>query len=848
MRPPNEEPVGRSLALIIATSSYSDPTLTRLRAPGRDARDLAQVLDDKTIGGYDVETVLDATADTIRRRVAQFCARGGPHDLALLYLSCHGVLDERGQLHYAATDTERALIAATAVEASWLNRQLEDCRCRRQVLILDCCHSGAFAHGARGQAELALPERFPEAQGRAVLTASRATEYAFEGDHIDGEGASAVFTGALVDGLRSGDADRDGDGLISVTELFDYAYDIVVAHGGPQRPGLWVHRGEGKLIVARNPRGPRINQEPLPDYLVAALESAVPAVRIGAVSKLKDVLEGPSPGRALTAREYLERMAAEDIPSVAKAARDVLELHHIPREPPEVALPLSPPPEDAPRSPPQPPAVESSLPLPPPEDRPSSPPRTPMLPWLRWSVLAAIALALVAVIALFVVLGGDSPGTVKVGAIYSLSGTGAGAGREARDGAQFAVDYINHGHDSKSTLPLAAGGGLPGLDGAKLKLVVANARSDRCQGQPAFKRLVAHDHVAAVVGAYESTVTLQALIAANKRHVPLVNDSATAPPLTERTGGSITACHRTELDPRPSPWFFRVGPSDTQATEQFFQFIEQAEVDGTISHVRKVAILHENNDIFGNTGTAATKRIAKNRKITIEDLTYRTVLGPSEPLSASACAVKQPELIRQLRSRVEQIKAYRPDVVFALGYLPDAIAMVQMMQKLGYVPRALFAYGAGFVDGAFISSVRAGTLACKLPAADPAGIIARVAWSPDLGNASATARRVADLFQQHYKRPMTPTAASAFTATLTLAQAINKAGSTDPERIQAALRALDVSADETIMPWAGIKFDDHGQNLRAQVVLQQIRGNGYRVVYPPGWATARAIWPLSKAR
>jgi ABC-type branched-subunit amino acid transport system substrate-binding protein len=222
-------------------------------------------------------------------------------------------------------------------------------------------------------------------------------------------------------------------------------------------------------------------------------------------------------------------------------------------------------------------------------------------PSWRWRlplVVSAVALALAAVVALAIGGGPSPPAAVKVGAIYSLSGAGGEAGKEALDGAQFAVEYVNGVDDPQSTLPLKAGGGLPGLDGAKLELVRANVGSDRCKSQPAFNRLVDRDAVVAVVGSYESTVTLQALIEADRRHVPLVNDSATAPSLTESdpdTRPGITACD-IEPDPRPSPWFFRVGPSDTQAAEQFFTLIKNAERNGTIGRVRKVAILHENNE------------------------------------------------------------------------------------------------------------------------------------------------------------------------------------------------------------------------------------------------------------
>jgi uncharacterized caspase-like protein len=261
-----EEVNGRRLALVIATSSYSDPTLAKLRSPGHDAKNLAEVLGDNTIGEFAVERLLDAKADTVRRRIALFCAQGGPRDLALIYLSCHGLLDDRGRLYYTSTDTDRELLSVTAVQAAWLNEHLDDCRCRRQILILDCCHSGAFAKGAKGTGALALRERF-EARGRIVLTASRATEYSFEGSHIAGHGENSVFTAALVDGLRTGDADRDRDGLITVNELYDYAFDAVKAREPRQSPSLWSYGAEGNLVVARSAHGAIIQPTPPPENL-----------------------------------------------------------------------------------------------------------------------------------------------------------------------------------------------------------------------------------------------------------------------------------------------------------------------------------------------------------------------------------------------------------------------------------------------------------------------------------------------------------------------------------------------------------------------------------------------------
>jgi uncharacterized caspase-like protein len=146
----------------------------------------------------------------------EFCSDRNPDDQLLVYLSCHGLLDGNGLLYYAATDTRQQSLAATAVSAARLTERPDDCRARGQILVLDCCHSGAFARGNKGDRDsvLDLKQRFqPTGRGRVVLTASRATEYSFEGDQASGEGLPSVFTWAVVDGLKSGEADRDRDGL-----------------------------------------------------------------------------------------------------------------------------------------------------------------------------------------------------------------------------------------------------------------------------------------------------------------------------------------------------------------------------------------------------------------------------------------------------------------------------------------------------------------------------------------------------------------------------------------------------------------------------------------------------------
>jgi hypothetical protein len=320
------EPAGRRLALLIATSAYSDPDLRQLRAPSHDARDLAGVLGDPQIGGFHIQTLVNAASGQLQEGIEDFCADRHPDDQLLIYLSCHGVLDSYGRLYYAAANTRRQRLAATAVAAAWLNERLEECRARRQILVLDCCHSGAFARGTKGDADLALQQRFePHGRGRVVLTGSRSTEYSFEGGQASGEGVPSVFTHVIVNGLRTGEADRDKDGLITVTDLYQYVFENVRAAEPRQTPELWTYGAEGNLLVAHSARGAVIEPERLPEDLRLTLDSPRPRVRESGVAELAELLDAAGPALALAARQALDKFAATDLPRVAELARAALE-------------------------------------------------------------------------------------------------------------------------------------------------------------------------------------------------------------------------------------------------------------------------------------------------------------------------------------------------------------------------------------------------------------------------------------------------------------------------------------------------------------------------------------------
>jgi len=317
---------GTRSALIVASDDYTDPGLRRLRAPASDAQALAGVLRDPQIGGFEARTLLNQPAHEVNLAVEEFFADRRPDDLLLLHFSCHGVKDEDGELYFATANTLLRRLGATAVAADFVNRRMSRSRSRRIVLLLDCCYAGAFERGmtARAGTGVGIEEHFG-GRGRAVITASSAMEYAFEGDQLaDTQALSpSVFTSALVAGLETGEADRDQDGLVGLDELYDYVYDKVRAATPNQTPGKWTFAVQGDLVIARRAR-PVTTPAPLPPELQQAIDSALAGVRAGAVQELAGMLRGRHAGLVLAARLALERLVGDDSRRVAAAATAAL--------------------------------------------------------------------------------------------------------------------------------------------------------------------------------------------------------------------------------------------------------------------------------------------------------------------------------------------------------------------------------------------------------------------------------------------------------------------------------------------------------------------------------------------
>ncbi len=241
-------------ALLIGVSDYAEG-LSALPAATQDAAALQRVLQSPELGQFDdVQLLLDPTRDQMATKVEVWLSERQSEDLVLLFFSGHGVKDEHTELYFAAGNTQKAqnrLVRSTAFAARNLNDYLRDCRSKQQVVVLDCCFSGAFGNfQPRDDGEVGLQSQLA-AEGRVVLTSTSAVDYAFEEKAAD----LSVYTRYLIEGIEKGTADLNRDGVITVDELHEFASRKVKETAPAMSPEIITLEGQGyKIEIARAPQ------------------------------------------------------------------------------------------------------------------------------------------------------------------------------------------------------------------------------------------------------------------------------------------------------------------------------------------------------------------------------------------------------------------------------------------------------------------------------------------------------------------------------------------------------------------------------------------------------------------
>ncbi|HLZ03451.1 MAG TPA: ABC transporter substrate-binding protein [Bradyrhizobium sp.] len=384
---------------------------------------------------------------------------------------------------------------------------------------------------------------------------------------------------------------------------------------------------------------------------------------------------------------------------------------------------------------------------------------------------------------------------VKIGAVFPMSGGSAAIGTHVKAAFDVVLDIVNNAHPELGNLPLARNAGLAGLGGAKVEIVYADNEGSPAVGQNQTLRLITEEKVVALTGAYQSGITLTSSAVAEKHGIPYVNGESIAANLTERG----------------FKWFFRTTPLASDFAKVFSDFLTDMKAQG--AKVDSIALVHDNTEYGTSVANAITSTFKDNGLGVPLDVAYRWN-GTD------------------VQSQVLQLKEKKPDVVVMISYTPDAILFAKTMQAQDYKPGILLADDGGYSDPDFIKA--AGKIS--------QGVFNRSSFSP--GPAGSPTAIIADMYKTKSGVEMDDTVAREMQGLFVLLDAIDRAGSTEPAKIQAALKATDLKADQLVIGYNGVKFDDKGQNILASGRIIQLQdGENYVDVWPKEGAKKAPMLP-----
>lgn len=392
------------------------------------------------------------------------------------------------------------------------------------------------------------------------------------------------------------------------------------------------------------------------------------------------------------------------------------------------------------------------------------------------------------------------PATIKIGALWPLSGPSSREGQEAKAALEVAKDIINQRTDLKG-IPLAESEGLPNLGGAKIELVWADSEGKPEVGRAETERLITVEKVVAMIGAYHSAVVLAATPVSERYGIPFLVADATNAEICKK--GFKTVFRTTPINPA----YVR----DTQAMIDDFQ-------KKFNTNYKRIAFSHDPS--FQGVDYARDGKEAAERS-------GYSVVGD--------VATQDPAT--DVTPDVLKLKSMQPDILILHHYSANAILLQKAFGKYKLDVKAMIAYSNSYNLSEFLSGAGKDADYLFTPGTFP----------PRLIGTQAKIQQVNEMFKKKSGlERMSDVGARDIQALLVLAEAINRAKSTESSAIVKALSETNLRQDQIIMPWKGVKFDAAGENTLATIVMQQIITGQYEIVWPENTATAKPVWPAPK--
>ena len=371
---------------------------------------------------------------------------------------------------------------------------------------------------------------------------------------------------------------------------------------------------------------------------------------------------------------------------------------------------------------------------------------------------------------------------VKIGVLHPVSGALSYSGTQGRLGATMAIDEIN------------AAGGIKALRGAKIDPMLGDAQSTPDGGNAEVEKMN-EAGVCAVVGGYASAICLSATQTAARYDLPYVVDVGVVDSIVTR-GLKNT---------------FRFGPG--------FGVIAKTALENLVA-INDQAGKPAKTVVIVNEDSAFGAGLAKLLNAQLPDKGFQVL-----------DTIAHPTPTREFESIVLKIKAHNPDLIIPANYYNEYVLLARTLQQQRVRPKGIYS-----VLGGAASSYK---FVKEFPEAAQYIMDCNHWFDPKNPKALALKKKVEDKGQFYtYEVYMN------YSCILLLADAIERAGSTDRAKIIEALGSSTFSGH--VMPYGPTKFVN-GQNQGAAPVNTQVQGHDIQVILPPQFASAKPIFPMPPA-
>jgi branched-chain amino acid transport system substrate-binding protein len=418
--------------------------------------------------------------------------------------------------------------------------------------------------------------------------------------------------------------------------------------------------------------------------------------------------------------------------------------------------------------------------------------------------LAGIGLLsmVVAVLVLGVISKSEgAPQKIRLGLIYPITGPLAATGKMYVDAFKLYADLINNVYDIDSPGDIIRSKGLPGFGGAQVELVIADSEGKPDVGRSEAERLITVEKVDFLMGAYQSAVTETSSQVAEQYGIVYLNPASSSPKLTNRG----------------FKWFFRTGPDEWSYVGSMIQFLKDLKDNNPDYKIKKVAVVAEDT-LWGQDTAMVVKKRAP-------ELGFEVVVEVTYPHEAT-----------NVEAEVLKVKQANPDVIVMASYDPDAI-LFQKAYKRYDVNIPILANGTGHDKPGFVQAL----------GMDANYVMTRQTWGGVIIQKNAIAKKINELLIARYGAGsgINDIAARVYIGFITLMDAINRAGSKEPEAVRKALLETDIPGKLLALPWEGVKFDPQThQNRYTKVLVTQYQDQAQKVIWPWDMAETKVVWNL----